>query len=394
MPADSSPLSWLADALADLDARGLRRALRERGLPQTSEVEIDGRRLVNFSANDYLGLANHPLLAEAARHAIAHHGWGAGASPLVTGRSSLHAELERRLAEFEGEEAALLFPSGFAANAGVIPALADAGDAIFSDAKNHASLIDGCRLSRADTRVYPHNDVQELARLLAESSDRRRRLIVTDTLFSMDGDFAPLARIAELAVEHDAVLLVDEAHATGVWGATGRGCVEHFADQRPSIRDAAIVKIGTLSKALGCAGGFVAGSQQLIDYLANRARSYVFSTAHPAANCAAALAALGLVRDEPARRRRVRSLADSLRGRLRARGWDCGASVSQIVPVVLGDVDRTMQAAARLLEAGLLVPAIRPPTVPPGESLLRISLSADHREQQLERLIDVLGESS
>lgn len=383
-------LAWLEEELASLDARGLRRRLAERGSRQAAEVTVGGQRLINFGSNDYLGLAGDPRLADAALRAVEDEGWGAGASPLVTGRSAGHARLERRLAEFERAEAALLFPSGFAANAGVIPALASAGDAIYSDAKNHASLIDGCRLSHAERFVYPHNDLDHLQRLLERGAGFRRRLIVTDTLFSMDGDFAPLGRLGVLAEHYGAMLLVDEAHATGVWGAEGHGVVEHFAEQDPAIEGRVAVRIGTLSKSLGAAGGFVVGPQELIDYLANTARSYVFSTAQPAAVAAAGAAALDIVRDEPGRRRRVRELADGLRARLVERGHNVGRSRSQIVPIILGDVDSTMRAAVRLRERGLFVPGIRPPTVPEGESLLRVSVTAGHTEEQLERLVEAI----
>ena len=225
MSAVNDPLSWLNEALADLEQRDLRRRLTTRSAAQSARVVIDGRELVNFGSNDYLGLASDERLAAAARAAAEREGWGGGASPLVSGRSQSHAELERRLAEFEGTEAALVFPSGFATNAGIIPALVGQGDAIFADAKNHASLIDGCRLARAKRFVYPHRDCASLERMLREAASFRRRLIITDTLFSMDGDVAPLARIAELAEEHGAMLMVDEAHATGVFGTNGRGLV-------------------------------------------------------------------------------------------------------------------------------------------------------------------------
>jgi len=290
----SDPLAWIDDELAGLERAGLRRRLSERGGAQSATVSLDGRELINFGSNDYLGLAADERLAAAARAAIEREGWGSGASPLVSGRASSHAELERRLAEFEGTEAALVFPSGFAANAGTIPALVDEGDAVFADAKNHASLIDGCRLSRAQRLVYPHGDCDALEAMLGDAGHFRRRLIVTDTLFSMDGDLAPLPRLAALTEEYNAMLLVDEAHATGVFGQRGRGAVEHFGLDHDRVH----VRIGTLSKALGTGGGFVCGRQSLIDWLANRARPYVFSTAQPAATSAAAIAALDIVATE------------------------------------------------------------------------------------------------
>ncbi len=303
------PLAWLDDELAALDAAPSApppgRPAPVRKPPPSKSTAAS---LINFGSNDYLGLAADPRLAAAAAKAAQQEGLGAGASPLVTGHSASHAELERRLAEFEGAEAALVFTSGFAANLGTVAALVDREDAIYADAKNHASLIDGCRLSRAETHIYRHADVDHLAELLRDSSRYRRRLIVTDSLFSMDGDLAPLDKIADLAEKHSAMLMVDEAHATGVFGAQGRGVAEHLG-----VESGIHVRMGTLSKALGCAGGFVAGSRTLIDWLVNRARSYVFSTAFPPAIAAAAIAALDIVRDEPHRRRNLLDRAAQLR---------------------------------------------------------------------------------
>jgi 8-amino-7-oxononanoate synthase len=363
----NGPLDWLDDALADLDRRGLRRSLAARTGPQRGDkIEIGGQTLVNFGSNDYLGLAADPRIAAAAKQAIDHYGWGSGASPLVTGRSELHAELERKLAEFEGTEAALLFPTGYAANVGTICALVGKGDAIYSDELNHASIIDGCRLSGAAVHVYPHRyfpttrneDLKKLEAMLQEGSTFRRRLIVTDSLFSMHGDFAPLSRLAWLARLHKAMLLVDEAHATGVFGKHGRGLCEEVGAE-----EVVTTRVGTLSKALGSHGGFVAGSQQLIDWLANRARPYVFSTAAPPPVAAAGLAAL------------IRPTA-----------------LSQIVPIFLGDANRTMAAAAELRRRGFFVPGIRPPSVPEGQSLLRISLTCLHTPEQIDALVAALCE--
>jgi 8-amino-7-oxononanoate synthase len=383
------PLAWIDGELARLEEQGLRRRLAVRGGRQSARVTLDGRELLNFGSNDYLALAGDPRLSAAAAAALKEEGFGSGASPLVTGRSANHASLEERLAEFEGTEAALLFNSGFAANAGTLAALVGPGDAVFADAKNHASLWDGCRLSRADVRVYAHADWQALDALLSKAGRHRRRLIVTDSLFSMDGDLAPLAELAGLARRYDAMLMIDEAHATGVFGPRGRGAAEHLG-----VEDSMHVRVGTLSKALGCAGGFVAGSRTLVEWLLNRARSYVFSTAAPASVAAAAITALDVVRDEPQRRAGLLAQAESLRRELAAQGWNVGRSASQIIPLVVGEAARAVAMTASLRDRGLFVPAIRPPTVPEGESCLRISLTCGHTPAMIAALTDALARVS
>lgn len=380
-------LGWIDRELAALDEQGLRRRLAMRTGPQAARVVIDGKELVNFGSNDYLALAADPRLAAAVAEAAGQEGWGSGASPLITGYAQGHRRLEGRLAEFEGAEAALVFPSGFAANAGTIAALVGPGDVVFADRKNHASLLDGCRLSRADVRVYPHCDWQRLDELLSKSGNYRRRLITTDSLFSMDGDLAPLDKLAEVADRRGAMLLVDEAHATGVFGPQGRGVAEQLG-----VEDRIDVRIGTLSKALGSVGGFVVGSRLLIEWLINRARPYVFSTAAPSAVAAAAVVALDIVCNEPERRRRLLARAESLRSDLTAQGWKVGDSASQIIPLVVGDPARALELSAALRDRGLLVPAIRPPTVPQGESCLRISLTHGHTEEAVQALVLALGE--
>jgi 8-amino-7-oxononanoate synthase len=380
------PLAWIDDELAALERQQLRRRLGLRGGPQAARLVIDGRELVNFGSNDYLGLAADPRLGLAVAEAIRQEGWGSGASPLVTGHAAAHQRLAEQLAEFEGTEAALVFSSGFAANTGAIAALVGPGDAVYCDRKNHASLLDGCRLSRADVRPYPHGNHGRLACLLAQSGRYRRRLITTDGLFSMDGDLAPLAELTRLAERYEAMLLVDEAHATGVFGRHGRGIGEHLG-----VESRVHVRIGTLSKALGSVGGFVAGSRSLVEWLANRARPYVFSTAGPAAAAAAALAAIEIVRQEPQGRERLLARAERLRGELAAQGWNTGKSASQIIPLMVGDAERAVRLSARLREGGLFVPAIRPPTVPDGEACLRISLTASNTEEMISALLAALG---
>jgi 8-amino-7-oxononanoate synthase len=386
------PLTWIDEELTRLAHADLLRSLPPGLQAAGAVVEIAGKPVINFASNDYLGLAADERLANAAVNAFRNQGVGRGASPLVCGRSSIHEQLEQRLAEFFGTERALLFPTSFAANAGIIPALVDEGDAIYGDAKNHASLIDGCRLARADRHIYPHVDMAVLATMLAQGRKYRRRLIVTDTLFSMDGDLAPLPQLAELATKHEAMLMVDEAHAVGVFGKTGRGVVEHFATKQPDLAKQVHIRVGSFGKALGSAGGFVCGSAALVQWLANRARTYVFSTAHPAAISAAGLAALDLVDREPQRRQGLVERAADLRSRLNEQGWNTGRSVSQIIPVVIGSAERTMQISQALRDRGIWAPGIRPPSVPDGESLLRLGFTAAHTDEMIERLLTGLQE--
>ncbi|HEX4147975.1 MAG TPA: aminotransferase class I/II-fold pyridoxal phosphate-dependent enzyme, partial [Pirellulales bacterium] len=321
MSDHAGPLGWIAEALGALERDDHRRHLQIRAGSQGASIEFAGCRLLNFGSNDYLGLAGDERLKQAAASALADEGVGAGASPLVNGRSAWHERLERRLAAFERAAAALVFNSGFAANLGTVAALVGRGDAVFADQLNHASLIDGCRLSRAEIHIYPHRDLAELEALLRAHADNRRRLIVSDSLFSMDGDVAPIVELVELAERQGAMLLLDEAHATGVLGEGGRGAAETWAQH-----SAAIVRVGTLSKALGSAGGFVCGSRELIDWLTNRARPYVFSTALPPAMAAAALAALEIIEHDPGAGARLIQRAATLRARLAEQGWDVGAS--------------------------------------------------------------------
>lgn len=380
-------LAWIGPALAALEEQGLRRRPAVRQGPQGPRIVLDGRELVNFGSNDYLALAADERLAQAAADALQCEGFGSGASPLVTGFSHTHLQLQRELANFEKTEAALVFASGYAANIGTIAALVGPGDVVFTDRKNHASLLDGCRLARADVRPYPHGDFRRLEGLLAKAAAYRRRLIVTDGLFSIDGDLAPLGELAHLAQRYEAMLLVDEAHATGVFGAHGRGTCE-----AAGIEDQVHVRIGTLSKALGSAGGFVAGRRELIEWLVNRARSYVFSTAPPALVAAAARAALHILRHEAQRGAELLSRAEVLRAELNRQGWDTGRSASQIIPLLLGTPRKALELCTRLRERGLLVPAIRPPTVPEGEACLRISLTLGHSEEMIAQLVRALAE--
>ena len=379
------PLGWIETALGRLADEGLERPERIRDGRQGAEVVLDGRPLVNVGSNDYLGYAGDVRLTKAASKAACAEGFGAGASPLVSGQSRAHERLERAIANLLGVPAAITFASGFTANAATIAALVGPGDLIFSDDRNHASIIDGCRLSRATTHVYPHRDMTSLAALLATAPPTGRRLIVTDTLFSMDGTLAPLADLCEVARRHGAMLMADEAHATGVFGARGSGLVEEAG-----CADGVHVRTGTLSKALGAAGGFAAGHAELIRWLRHAARGWIFSTAHPPAVAAAATRAIELVAVEPRRRVELRERAAAFRERLAAGGLDLGGAGAQIVPVVAGPAEAAVALAARLADAGFFVPAIRPPSVPRGRSLVRASLSWLHTPTDLERLADAL----
>lgn len=382
--------AWMIDALADLERRGLYRTRKRIGSAQGASVWLRGRELVNFASNDYLGLASDERLARAAMRAARRYGCGAGASPLVVGHSPPLRRLERALARWEDVPASLVFASGFAANLGVVASLVEEGDAVFSDALNHASLIDGCRLSRARVHVYRHADVQSLSDLLRRHGDQaRRRLIATDTVFSMDGDIAPLADLFDVARRHDCQVLLDEAHATGVLGEHGRGALELVPTASRLDQDQC-VKVGTLSKAIGAQGGFVCGSRPLVRWLVNRARPYIFSTALAPPLAAAACRAVALVAAEPERRRQLLARAELLRDRLREGGLGETGSRCHIVPIFVGGPREAVQMSRRLEERGLLVPAIRPPSVPEGTARLRISLTAGHSEDDVIRLVDVL----
>jgi 8-amino-7-oxononanoate synthase len=383
------------DDLNDRRARGLYRIRRLIQSAQGPRVLLRGRELINFASNDYLDLAADPRLVRAANRAARRYGCGAGASPLVVGHLPPLRALERALAQWEGTEAALVFSSGFAANLAVVSTLAGAEDVIFSDALNHASLIDGCRLSRAAVHVYRHADINHLAELLHNHGYQgRRRLIVTDTVFSMDGDFAPLTDLLDLGQRFDCFLVLDEAHATGVLGEQGRGLTDlllhQTSNEQRTTNNERIIKIGTLSKALGAQGGFVCGSRALIDWLVNTARPYIFSTALAPPAAAAARRAVALAQQEPERRRHLLGLADLLREQLCRVGFPDAGSRCQIVPVVVGKSRTALAFSARLEEQGLLVPAIRPPSVPEDTARLRISLSAGHSEQDVARLAEAL----
>jgi 8-amino-7-oxononanoate synthase len=379
-------LDWIDRELSKLSDAGLRRALEPLGPRQGPVVEVRGRRLVNLCSNDYLGLAGDERVMKAAAEAALTEGAGSGASRLVAGDLPIHGRLETALAGLHRAEAALLFNSGYHANAGVPPVLVGRDDAVFSDELNHASIVDGALLSRADLHRYRHGDVQELSDLLAKST-ARRKLVITDAVFSMDGDGAPLADLADACDRHGAMLYVDEAHAVGVLGPTGAGLAEQLG-----LKHRIDVEMGTLGKALGAFGAYVAGEGRLRELLLTRARTFVFTTALPPAACGAALAALEIVRTEPARRERLRALIAHVKAGLQARGFDVSGVVSPIFPVVLGSEARALAVAAGLRERGFYVRAIRPPTVPRGTSRLRVALTAGHETAQLDAFLGALDE--
>jgi 8-amino-7-oxononanoate synthase len=377
----------LAGALNDLDARFLRRRLRTVETASGPSARVEGREVILLCSNNYLDLANHPALRRAAAAALERYGVGAGASRLIAGSLEPVHQLEESLCRLKKAEAALVFGSGYLANLGTITAVAGPEDAIFSDELNHASLIDGCRLSRAAVRIYRHCDTDHLKALLAEASGARRKLIVTDAVFSMDGDRAPLEQIVDLARRYDASVMIDEAHAVGIFGPGGGGLAAELG-----LEEQIELRIGTLSKALGAYGAYVVGSRTLIDFLINRARSFIYTTGIPPAMAAAANAALEILASEPERIARLWGNAAYLRSEISARGFNLGRSASPILPVMVGEASRALALAHGLYERGVFVSAIRPPTVPVGTARLRLTPTAGHDLSQLKRAVNALVE--
>jgi 8-amino-7-oxononanoate synthase len=373
---------FIAKELEEIRRQGLYRQLRHVEGEQGPTIILDGHEVLNLSSNNYLGLANHPALRAAAKEAIDRYACGSGASRLISGNMTPHLELEESIAKLKGAKAALVFNSGFQANVGLLSTLAGEGDVIFSDAMNHASIIDGCRLSRARTVIYPHCDLDRLESELKKTPQKSRRLIVTETVFSMDGDIAPVQEIVALASRHGAMVMVDEAHATGVFGPNGAGVVEEMG-----LAESVAVQMGTLGKALGGFGAYVAGSQNLKDLLINRCRSFIYTTSLPPAVIAMAKSAIDIIKNEPERRRTLRDNSQILREGLGRMGYSLGQSGSQILPLIVGDGPKCMSLAERLLQKGVYAQGIRPPTVPPGTSRLRIAPMATHTREQLERAL-------
>lgn len=373
-------LHWLEEDLGTIRSDDLFRPVRVRLGRQSGTVTLNDLQLINFGSNDYLGYAGDSRLIKASAKGACSEGAGAGASPLVSGHSALHESLGQNISSLLDTEETLIFPSGYAANTSTIACLTGPHDLIVSDAHNHASIIDGCRLSGANVQIYPHRNITEAANLL-RSIPARRRLIVTDSLFSMDGTIAPLADMAQLAHDTKSMLLVDEAHATGLFGIHGSGLVEETG-----IASSVAVRIGTLSKALGSSGGFVSGHRTLVDYLRHRARSWMFSTAHPPASAAAAIQAIKLLSEEPFRRKKLTESAALFRQKLLSHGVDIGDAEAHVVPVFVKTPQRAVQIAASLVRDGFFVPAIRPPSVPTDSSLLRVSLSYIHTQDTIDSL--------
>ena len=372
----------IAAELQEIKRQGLYRQLRHVEGEQGPTISLDGQEVLNLSSNNYLGLANHPAIRAAAKEAIDRYACGSGASRLISGNMTLHLELEESIAKLKGAEAALVFNSGFQANVGLLSTLVGEGDVIFSDALNHASIIDGCRLSRAEALIYPHCDLDRLESDLRRTQKKSKKLIVTETVFSMDGDIAPVREIADLAARFGAVLMVDEAHATGVFGPNGGGIVEEMG-----LVGQVLIQMGTLGKALGGFGAYVAGSRDLRDLLINRCRSFIFTTSLPPVVIAMAKAAIDIIKEEPQRRRALRDNSRTLREGLERMGFSLGRSGSQILPLMVGDSAKCMILAERLLHNGVFAQGIRPPSVPPGTSRLRIVPMATHTREQMEQAL-------
>ncbi|MBA3727698.1 MAG: glycine C-acetyltransferase [Actinobacteria bacterium] len=382
MPGGS--LDHLREQLAELERAGT--ALRPRVLEgqQRARARFDGRDVINLASNNYLGLAAHPRLKEAASRAAAELGAGSGAVRTIAGTMTLHRELERRFATFKGAEDALMFQSGFTANSGTVAAILTREDVIVSDELNHASIIDGARLSRAEIKVFPHRDVDAADRLLEESrAEGRRQLLITDGVFSMDGDIAPLPGLVEVAERHEAIMMIDDAHASGVLGKNGKGTVDHFG-----LTGRVDIQVGTLSKAIGVMGGFIAGPRHLIQWLVNRGRPFLFSTSAPPAVTAACIAALDVMEEEPERFDRLWERTNFFKDGLHRMGFDTGTSETPITPVMAREEVKAVELSSLLWEEGVFCPAIVFPTVGRDRARVRTIVTADHTEEDLSEALE------
>jgi glycine C-acetyltransferase len=381
------PLSFLTTELDTLASQGLYRHLRVLSGAQKARTIVDGRDVVNLSSNNYLGLTTHPRLRERALEAIDRYGVGSGSVRSIAGTQDIHIELERRLADFKNAEAVVVFQSGFAANAGTVSAILTKEDVVISDELNHASIIDGCRLSRASIEVFGHKDVDAARRILARLPASQRKLLITDGVFSMDGDLGPLPGLCGLAEEFDCIMMVDDAHASGVFGRNGRGTIDHFA-----VGGRVDIQVGTLSKAFGALGGYVAGSRALIEYLYHRARPFLFSTSHPPAVAAAAIAAIDVLLEEPQLIDRLWDNTRFFKAGLQSLGFDTGISESPITPVIVGDGALAMKLSDGLFAKGVFAQGIGFPTVPRGRARVRTIVTATHTRTDLQFALDVFGE--
>jgi len=382
-----SALDYLKEELTTLERDGLLLHPRTLEGPQGARARYDGRDVINLASNNYLGLANHPRLNEAAARAAKEYGAGSGAVRTIAGQMTMHRDLESRFAAFKHADAALMFQSGFTSNAGTVAAILTKEDVIVSDRLNHASIIDGARLSRSEIAVFDHRDAGHADRLLSETArPGRRQLLITDGVFSMDGDIAPLPDLVEVAERHGAIMMVDDAHASGVLGNGGAGTVDHFG-----LHGRVDIQVGTLSKAIGVLGGFIAGPAHLIEWLQNRGRPYLFSTSAPPSVVAACIAALDVLVDEPERLRRLWSNAESFKAGLHELGFDTGESQTPITPVITGEEERTQRFADRLFEEGVFCPAIVFPTVGKGSARVRTIVTADHTADDLRTALEVFG---
>ena len=393
MSARTDPLAYLGDEIADLKAKALYRPLRVMSGPQAPRTVMDGRPVISLSSNNYLGLATHPHLVEAALRATRDLGVGSGAVRTIAGTMELHEELERRLAIFKHVEATLTFQSGFTANSGVIPTITGERDLIVSDELNHASIIDGVRLSKASRAVFPHRDVDGLEKVLRESRATggpqgayEHVLVITDGVFSMDGDIAPLAGICEVAERYEAAVMIDDAHASGVLGRNGRGTVDHFG-----LHGRVDIQVGTLSKAVGVLGGYVAGRQHLREYLVQRARPFLFSTSHPPAVVAACLAALDILEGEPERIERLWANTRFFKAGLAGLGFDTGVSETPITPVIVGSSENAGRLSERLMELGVFAQAVVYPTVALDRARIRTIVSSEHTRDELQACLDAFA---
>ena len=378
-------MKYISDELSKIKESGLYRELKAVENAQDTRIDIEGKTYLSFCSNNYLGLANHPSVVNAVKKAVDEYGWGACASRLVSGNMTLHEALEKEISRFKRKDAAIVFPTGYMANLGVISSLVSGGDLVISDKLNHASIIDGCRLSGADFRVYAHCNMEKLETILKKTSKYNRKLIVTDSVFSMDGDLAPLPDIVRIAKEYNAMVMVDEAHGTGVFGENGRGVVEYF-----NLDNEVDVVMGTLSKAIGSLGGYVCGDDDLISYLRNKARPFMYTTALPPAVCAASIASINLIQEDPSLREALWNNVCCIKERLGLLGIDMISSQSQIIPLLIGDTQKAVDISKLLYERGVLIPAIRPPTVPANSSRLRMTVMSSHTQDDLERLFKVL----